>query len=115
MSPEDILKHLSPEQRREFEEMLADPTKAAGLLDLESDREVYWWLQDDDSLDLDQDKSKNFTETHVPVPLPRAKLPRPAATATALRYNLVAILYVVLAFDIRHYRLFFITVLHMPS
>jgi hypothetical protein len=90
MSPEEILKHLSPEQRREFEEMLADPTKAAGLLDLENDSEACWWLQDDDS--LEQETSKDFIQKRIPASLPRAKLPKSAATATALRYNLIAIL-----------------------
>lgn len=90
MPPEEILKHLSPEQRREFEQMLADPSKAASLLNLENDHGVYWWLRDEDI--SVEDNSKDSSGTQAIVPLPRAKLPKSSATASSLQCNLIAIL-----------------------
>jgi len=94
MRPEEILKHLSPEQRREFEQMLADPSRAAGLLNLENDREIYWWLQDEDI--SAEDNTEDPSRAHTIVPLPRDKLLKPSATASSLQCNLVAILCVFL-------------------
>lgn len=91
MSPEEILRHLTPEQRREFEELLSDPTKAAGLLDLETENQSCWWIKK--SEELEEDPTRAISK---PKPLPLTKLLKPSATAAALQYNLLAILWVLL-------------------
>lgn len=82
-----MLKYLSPEQRREFEEMLADPTKAADLLELEDEHRSCWWLEDSKELEREPKKT-----ARKPTPLPQAKLLKPSTTAIALQYNLLTIL-----------------------
>lgn len=82
LPPEEILKHLSPEQRREFEEMLTDSTKAATLFTLNDETSTYWWLET-------EVEGRAVTR---PTALPRSSLPRAMPTSSALGYNLVAIL-----------------------
>ncbi|KAK9895418.1 hypothetical protein P389DRAFT_197476 [Cystobasidium minutum MCA 4210] len=83
LPPEEILKHLSPEQRREFEEMLTDSTKAATLFTLNDETSTYWWLET-------EVEGRAVTR---PTALPRSSLPRAMPTSSALGYNLVAILF----------------------
>lgn len=90
MAPEEILKHLTPEQRREFEEMLADPTRAAILLESHLDKGTYWWLDEHDIEDQAEARAHNVPV--APAPLDRERLPKPLSSALALGYNLIAIL-----------------------
>lgn len=87
MSPEEILKHLTPEQRLEFEEMLADPAKAAGLLDLENMNRSCWWLSESKTVD-----EESVTTSRFPTSLQRTRLLKSTASAVTLQYNLLAIL-----------------------
>lgn len=83
LPPEEILKHLSPDQRREFEEMLSDPTKAASLFALEEDTSTYWWLNGQEPEEEAVQKPGSF---------PREKLPKAVSTSASLSYNFLAIL-----------------------
>lgn len=89
LPPEEILKHLTPEQRRAFEELLADPTKAAGLFSASDEDQTYWWSQNQQLSESDTDSTSRKL---VPAAIPRAKLLKPSAAASSLGGNLVAIL-----------------------
>ena len=95
LSPEELLAHLSPEQRKAFEALLADPERAAELLqedDAPLDPQQFWWYRSALDAQVDQ-KDRKGKGRQRPAPLPTGKLLQSTGSSELnLGYNLVAIL-----------------------
>ena len=95
LSPEELLAHLSPEQRRAFEALLADPERAAELLQEDNaplDPQQFWWYRSALDAEVDQ-KDRKRKGRERPEPISKDKLLQSTASSELdLGYNLVAIL-----------------------
>lgn len=95
LSPEQLLAHLNPEQRKAFEALLADPERAAELLQEEDaplDPQQFWWYRSTLDADVDQ-KDRKGKGRERPKPIPKDKLLQSTASSELdLGHNLVAIL-----------------------
>lgn len=101
ISPQELLKHLSPQQRRDFEDILKDPQKAEGLLNtVDNDDDVqeqtFWWQKATEMQENEDDHGKERSPRpglSAPVPLPSDKLlPVRSQDRLDLAFNLLAIM-----------------------